>query len=100
MKSFSEIKSKDNELNYQTEFYFQWHITDQCNLRCKHCYHEKYIHSGLEIAQLLRIGDHLCEAIKKWGKIGSFSITGGEPFKRKDAVLNGPALGVRVYTFC
>jgi MoaA/NifB/PqqE/SkfB family radical SAM enzyme len=22
------------ELNYDEEFYFQWHITNECNLRC------------------------------------------------------------------
>ena len=75
------------ELNYENEFYFQWHITDSCNLRCKHCYHESYSHNGLELDQLVKIGAHLCDAIKKWGKIGSFSITGGEPFLRQDAVF-------------
>jgi len=75
------------ELNYETEFYFQWHITEKCNLRCKHCYHEEYQQQGLEIPKLLDIGARLCNAIKQWGKIGSFSITGGEPFLRKDAVF-------------
>ncbi len=76
-----------SELNYENEFYFQWHITDSCNLRCKHCYHESYSHIGLKIEQLLKIGTHLCDAVKRWGKIGSFSITGGEPFIRKNAVF-------------
>ena len=76
-----------SELNYENEFYFQWHITDSCNLRCKHCYHESYTHNGLKIGQLLEIGTHLCDAVKRWGKIGSFSITGGEPFIRKNAVF-------------
>jgi len=80
--------SKFIELNYETEFYYQWHITDKCNLRCKHCYHDSYEQTGLEIHELLKIGEHLCNAIKKWGKKGSFSITGGEPFVRKDEVFN------------
>ena len=75
------------ELNYESEFYFQWHITDKCNLRCKHCYHDEYQQHGLEIPQLLDIGSTLCDAIQQWGKIGSFSITGGEPFLREDAVF-------------
>ena len=79
--------SNISELNYETEFYFQWHITESCNLRCKHCYHEKYSYIGLNIDQLLKIGGHLCDAVNKWGKIGSFSITGGEPFLRKDVVF-------------
>lgn len=75
------------ELDYQTEFYYQWHITDRCNLRCKHCYHEDYREEGLAISQLLKIAAHLSDAVKEWEKIGSFSITGGEPFTRKDAVF-------------
>lgn len=80
--------SKFIELNYETEFYYQWHITDKCNLRCKHCYHDSYEQTGLEINELLKIGEHLCNAIKKWGKKGSFSMTGGEPFVRKNEVFN------------
>jgi len=75
------------EMNHETEFYYQWHITDMCNLRCRHCYHAEYNRVGLSIDALLRIGNHLCGAVKKWGKIGSFSITGGEPFTRKDEVF-------------
>ena len=72
------------ELDYHTEFYFQWHLTDKCNLRCKHCYHEDYREEGLPKDQLIKIAMHLSEALKEWGKIGSFSITGGEPFTRRD----------------
>ncbi len=71
------------ELDYRNEFYFQWHITDKCNLRCKHCYHEDYHEEGLPTSLLINIASHLCDALRQWGKIGSFSITGGEPFTRK-----------------
>ena len=74
-------------LSYEKEFYFQWHITDLCNLRCKHCYHSDYSQKGLALPYLMDIASHLCEAIKEWGKTGSFSITGGEPFVRKDEVF-------------
>ncbi len=70
------------------EFYFQWHITERCNLRCSHCYHENY--SGineLSIAELLMTADKMAEALVKWGKKGSFSITGGEPFIRSEALF-------------
>src|SRR4030043_738842 len=75
------------ELDYHNEFYFQWHITDKCNLRCKHCYHEDYREEGLPTSQLVKIAAHLSDAVREWGKIGSFSITGGEPFTRKDDVF-------------
>ena len=48
---------------------------------------KKYNEVGLGIDQLLNIGSHLCDAVKKWNKIGSFSITGGEPFTRTDDVF-------------
>ena len=78
----TELDHKDvvfNELNYEDEFYFQWHITNECNLRCKHCYHESYEKENIDIDKLIKIGDQLCSALEKWNKKGSFSITGGEP---------------------
>jgi AdoMet-dependent heme synthase len=75
------------ELNYDEEFYFQWHITNECNLRCKHCYHESYIREDIDINQLLKIGDQLCNALEKWKKKGSFSITGGEPLMNPDLLF-------------
>lgn len=77
----------NSELNIKDEFYFQWHITDLCNLRCKHCYHSDYQFRGIEISKLLCIASHVCDAIRQWGKIGSFSLTGGEPFLRKEDVF-------------
>ena len=74
-------------LSYEQEFYFQWHITDICNMRCRHCYHENYEFKGLNCGEILKIASHLCDAVKEWGKIGSFSITGGEPFERKESVF-------------
>ena len=29
------------------EFYFQWHFTNHCNLRCSHCYQEGYHYQDL-----------------------------------------------------
>jgi AdoMet-dependent heme synthase len=72
-------RSDFEELNYDEEFYFQWHITNECNLRCKHCYHESYVKEDIDIDNLIKVGDQLCNALDKWGKKGSFSITGGEP---------------------
>lgn len=69
-----------SESTYEEEFYFQWHITNECNLRCKHCYHANYIDDSLKLDQLVKIGNHLCDAAQKWGKKVSFSLTGGEPF--------------------
>ena len=45
------------ELNYDEEFYFQWHITNECNLRCRHCYWKmsNQIHQILIIFYISRL---------------------------------------------
>jgi radical SAM protein with 4Fe4S-binding SPASM domain len=75
------------ELNYDEEFYFQWHITNECNLRCKHCYHDSYIKENINISNLILIADQLCNALNKWRKKGSFSITGGEPLMNSEILF-------------
>ena len=68
-----------------TDFYFQWHITNVCNNRCKHCYHEDYSSKNeMTREQLSQIADQIEDALEKWNFYSSMSITGGEPFTRKD----------------
>lgn len=67
------------------EFYFQWHITDKCNLRCPHCYQEEYDDkTELTLPQLKKIADQIISALKKWKKKGRIAITGGEPFLKNE----------------
>ncbi len=69
------------------EFYFQWHITERCNWRCKHCYHEGYTPEGeLTSAQLQDVITKMEHALKAWGKVAAVSITGGEPWIRAEDV--------------
>jgi len=76
------------DLNINEEFYFQWHITGKCNLRCSHCYHESYSSDNeLGIYDLLHVADKMEETLGKWGKKGTLSITGGEPFVVSDKML-------------
>lgn len=66
------------------EFYFQWHITEKCNLRCAHCYHSSYQSSGEYSLEQLEASLKLMEeALRVWQRKGSFSLTGGEPFLRR-----------------
>lgn len=62
------------------EFYFQWHFTNSCNLRCAHCYQEGYCHEDLSCEQLLVIANQITTALRKWNMLGRISLTGGEPF--------------------
>lgn len=77
-----------DELNIENEFYFQWHITEKCNLRCKHCYHADYTsHNELDLSELISIANKIDSTLKKWDKRGTLSITGGEPFVIKDKLF-------------
>lgn len=65
------------------EFYFQWHITERCNRACKHCYQNDRPAAELPLDKLLEIAGKMDEAAAKWGRLGTVSITGGEPYTRK-----------------
>lgn len=69
--------------NRKKEFYFQWHITERCNLRCSHCYQNSYSSPDLEENDIMRIFNEICLTLSRWGCDGCISLTGGEPFLRK-----------------
>lgn len=85
---FSCDCSHETELSAEDEFYFQWHITDRCNLRCTHCYHDEYSgENELSVEELIASADKMAVALEKWNKKGSFSLTGGEPFIRSEVLF-------------
>jgi MoaA/NifB/PqqE/SkfB family radical SAM enzyme len=70
------------------EFYFQWHLTERCNQRCAHCYHESYSSSEeLTLSDLQAVFGEMEKALRAWRRIGSFSLTGGEPFMRREELF-------------
>ena len=78
-----------DNFSLQDEFYFQWHITEKCNLTCRHCYHDNYSSANeLNIDELCFVADKINETINKWGKKGTLSITGGEPFVVKEKMFS------------
>jgi len=69
----------------KTEFGFQWHITDRCNLRCTHCYQENYSGSNeLGLDGLKQVADEIIRTLSKWNKRGDIAITGGEPLLKEE----------------
>ena len=79
------ISSKKHLETDLDEFYFQWHITDRCNLRCVHCYQDRYdIRSDSSLAQLEKIADQIIITLGKWHRKGRIALTGGEPFLKKE----------------
>lgn len=69
-------------------FHLQWHITERCNLHCKHCYSDPaLLKNELSLQELIGILNQYVEQIEKWElpkRAVRISFTGGEPFIRKD----------------
>jgi len=68
-------------------FYIQWHFIERCNLRCSHCYQQDYKFEEFEEEKLLQIAHVLENTMEKWQRKSRISLTGGEPFLRKDLLL-------------
>jgi radical SAM protein with 4Fe4S-binding SPASM domain len=72
------------------DFFVQWHLTEKCNLRCKHCYQSGSKGQEMSLPEIRDVVDEVSEMLGEWkGKYGiefspSFNITGGEPFLRSD----------------
>ena len=65
-------------------FGLQWHVTNECDQRCKHCYiwqkHEKEkIHVNPTIEQCYKIIEDFLSFCREMGVDPHFSITGGDP---------------------
>ena len=63
-------------------FTLQWHLTDNCDQRCKHCYiyqRKDVFYQGLPIETLELILDDFITFCKKTDKYPSISLTGGDP---------------------
>ena len=66
--------------------FLQWHVTERCNLACRHCYQEEdYIRNELNRNQMLDVYKQYIELVRLWEfKEASVSFTGGEPLIRID----------------
>jgi len=68
-------------------FHLQWHITERCNLRCRHCYQDPVlIKNELDIKDLSKILEKFIKQIKTWRlpkEAVRISFTGGEPLVKK-----------------
>ncbi len=60
-------------------FILQWHLGEQCNLKCLHCYQENHKYINLPYEDLVKIYNQFKELLNKLGFKGHINITGGEP---------------------
>ena len=74
--------------NLEKGFILQFHITERCNLRCKHCYQEdKYLNQEMTLEQKKNVIDMFGKAAKAWAVKGIINFTGGEPLIKKQELL-------------
>jgi AdoMet-dependent heme synthase len=76
--------------NKPFEFFIQWHLTENCNLRCMHCYQGERVKEELPLTEMKRVISEVSDMIRDWSDTygiafsPSMNITGGEPFLKKD----------------
>jgi radical SAM protein with 4Fe4S-binding SPASM domain len=72
------------------EFIIQWHLTERCNLRCRHCYQEGRPSAEMALPEIKEVIAEIAGMFNAWRETyglelaPSFSLTGGEPFLRSD----------------
>jgi len=80
----------------------QWHITERCNLRCSHCYQGDRPAPELALDELLLLldqYDRLLARLRRNGPVqGHVTVTGGEPFLRRDCLTLLRAVAERGHT--
>jgi radical SAM protein with 4Fe4S-binding SPASM domain len=70
------------------KLYFQWHITNLCNYRCKHCYQDRFDDKeDLDWQGIKKIADTIIRYALENKKRIVINITGGEPFLKKELFL-------------
>lgn len=72
------------------DFFIQWHLTERCNLACRHCYQSGIGGEELSFAEAREVVEEAAEMIDVWRDrygidfAASFNVTGGEPLLRDD----------------
>ncbi len=71
------------------DFFVQWHLTEMCNLRCRHCYQSGAV-PEMSYQEICGAIDNVRSAFESWvteydlEMSPSFHFTGGEPLLRQD----------------
>ncbi len=64
-------------------FTLQWHITQKCDLHCRHCY-DRSDHADMALEQGLQLLDQMREFCLRNHVYGQISFSGGNPFLHPD----------------
>jgi selenobiotic family peptide radical SAM maturase len=77
-KKFSRLEELEENNLTADVFTLQWHITQMCDLHCKHCY-DRSKRSSLKLQQGLAILDQLRDFTQSRNVAGQVTFTGGNP---------------------
>ncbi len=83
---FSRDKDCDNDFLSSNFFTLQWHVTQKCDLNCRHCY-DRSDRQPLLLAQGLRILDELSSFCRAHFVRGQVSFSGGNPLLYPDFMV-------------
>jgi selenobiotic family peptide radical SAM maturase len=75
---FTAARPADKEFLATPSFTLQWHITQVCDLHCKHCY-DRSDRSPLSYDEAVRVLDDLRTFCRERNVQGAVSFTGGNP---------------------
>lgn len=70
------------------DFFIQWHLTEKCNLKCRHCYQSGRSGAELTLHRIRQVLDEISEMLHDWTTLygmeftPGINVTGGEPFLR------------------
>ncbi len=72
------------------DFFIQWHLTETCNLSCRHCYQGERGTDEMLFCEIKRTIAEVADMVTAWSEeyglafSRSMNITGGEPLLRPD----------------
>jgi len=69
---------EDPEFFVSTTFTLQWHITQTCDLNCRHCY-DRSNREPMTLEQALKVLDDLYDFCQEHNVFGQVSFSGGNP---------------------
>ncbi len=91
MKQLKELTLEAAGPAAKYDFFIQWHLTERCNLRCRHCYQTGQASGAdLSLPEIKEVVSEISEAMEDWAEnyqmdfSPSFNLTGGEPLLRED----------------
>jgi MoaA/NifB/PqqE/SkfB family radical SAM enzyme len=72
------------------DFFIQWHLTERCNLACRHCYQAGGRRREPTLPEIGMVVSEVAATLREWSETyamdftPSFNLTGGEPLLRDD----------------